>query len=157
MANNLGKAFEARFKSDWEKSFPKGFLLRLPDQQSGYFGTSRNICDFIAFLKGNLFLLECKSKKGNTFPLINLKQYDKLTTKQNIEGITVGIIVWFIEHDKILFIPISTFDKLIEDNKKSFNIKMLGDERYKSIEIPSVKKRTFMESDYTVLLNKEDN
>lgn len=42
--------------------------------------------------------------------------------------------------------------KMHEDGKKSINIKMLEDNVYNIIEIPSVKKRTFMESDYSVLL-----
>ena len=32
---------------------------------------------------------------------------------------------------------------------------MIGDPNYKIIDIPSIKKRTFLDSDYTVLLNME--
>ena len=31
-----GKAFEEHFKEGWKKSFPDSFILRLPDQMSGY-------------------------------------------------------------------------------------------------------------------------
>lgn len=156
MSINYGKKFEKNFEVNWLKSFPNTFLLRLPDQQSGYFGTSRNLCDFIAYNNKTLFLLECKSIKGNTFPLTNLKQYDKLILKKGIKGVICGVILWFREHDKILFIPIETFEKLKRDNKKSFNIKMIGDSDYTSIEIPTVKKRTFLTGDYTVLFSKEE-
>lgn len=156
MSINYGKKFEKNFEVNWLKSFPNTFLLRLPDQQSGYFGTSRNLCDFIAYNNKTLFLLECKSIKGNTFPLTNLKQYDKLILKKGIKGVICGVILWFREHDKILFIPIETFEKLKKDNKKSFNIKMLQDTYYKSIIIPTVKKRTFLTGDYTVLFNEEE-
>lgn len=57
---------------------------------------------------------------------------------------------------KVLYIPISTFKKLKEDEKKSFNIKMVGDAEYFSLEIPGVVKRTFIDSDYTVLSILED-
>lgn len=56
-----------------------------------------------------------------------------------------------IDHEKVLYIPIDTFIKLKEEDKKSYNIKMLGDENYLVYEIPSVKKRTFLTSDYSVL------
>lgn len=56
-----------------------------------------------------------------------------------------------VDHEKVLYIPIETFIKLKEGDKKSYNIKMLGDENYLSYEIPSVKKRTFLTSDYSIL------
>lgn len=152
MANNLGKKFEAQFKNDFLK-IPNSTIDRIYDPGFGMKGIS-NICDFIAYVYPNIYYFECKSKIGNTFPLDNLKQYDKLIQKKNIKGVIVGVILWFIEHDKILFIPIETFEKLKKDEKKSFNIKMVGDNNYPSIEIPSIKKRMFMESDYSVLLNR---
>lgn len=155
MSINYGKKFEASFLKDWTNCFPNTFIIRLPDQQSGYFGTSRNICDFIAFNK-KLYLLECKSITGNTFPISNLTQYDKLITYKDLVDIKIGIVIWFRDHDKILYIPLSTFEKLIKDDKKSFNIKYLKENEYKSIEIPTIKKRTYLTADYTVLLNEEE-
>lgn len=157
MNNGLGKKFEKFFKENWLKSFPNTFLLRLSDQQSGYYGTSRNLCDYIAYNNCALYLLECKTIKGNTFPLTNLKQYDKLLAKKNIKGVIAGVVLWFYEHDKVLFVPIKTFEKLKENNQKSFNIKMVGGQEYPSVVIPSIKKRTFMDSDYTVLLSMEED
>lgn len=154
MARNHGKKFEQQFEHDWKVSFPDTFLLRLPDQQSGYYGTSRNICDYIAFTNKQLFLIECKSIKGNTFPLSNLTQYDKLIKYAAINDVNIFIVVWFIEHEKVLAIPLSTFTKLHEDNKKSYNIKMLQDNEYFAINIPSTKKRAYLTSDYTVLISK---
>ena len=47
---------------------------------------------------------------------------------------------------------------MIKDGKKSYNIKWLDDENntYDAIEIPSIKKRVYMDSDYTVLQNLEE-
>lgn len=152
MSNDLGKQFEDKFKSDWEKSFPDGTIIRLYDQMSGYKTVSQNICDFIGYARGTLFLMECKTIKGNTFPLANLKQYDKLITKKDVKGAITGVFLWFYEHENcILFVPITTFEKLKLDDKKSFNVKMIDGDDYPSIRIPSVKKRTFYDSDYSVI------
>ena len=43
-----------------------------------------------------------------------------------------------------------------EDGKKSVNIKMIGTDEYNIKVIPSVKKRTFLTCDYTVLKNLVD-
>ena len=149
MSNNRGKQFEAKFKSDWKDTMSK-CIDRLYDSMSGYVSIS-NISDFIAFKKPNIFYLECKSHEGNTFPISCLTQYDKLTCKVGIEGVRAGVILWMIDHDTVLYVPISTFTKLIKDGKKSFNIKMVGDDTYPSIVIPSIKKRVFMDSNYSCL------
>ena len=154
MAQNLGNAFEKKFKEDFLKW--KGCTIdRLYDTTSGFYGI-KNICDFIGYKKPNIFYLECKSIRGNTFPLTNLKQYDKLLGKQGIEGAITGVILWFIDHDKVCFVPISDVKKAKEANKKSINVKMIGDQEYNIIEIPSIKKRVFMDSDYSILGTLED-
>lgn len=149
MRVSYGKQFESRFKQDWKKSFPDSFLLRLPDNVSGYYGTARNPCDFIGYQSGKLYLLETKSHYGNTFPFSNLTQYDKLVGYVGLPGVTPAVIIWFIDHDKVVWVPIETVKKMKEDGKKSVNIKKLED--YNIVIIPSVKKRVFMESDYTFL------
>ena len=149
MANNRGKQFETKMREDWKNTMSK-CIDRLYDSMSGYVSIS-NISDFIAFKKPNIFYLECKSHEGNTFPISCLTQYDKLTCKVGIDGVRAGVILWMIDHDTVLYVPISTFTKLINDGKKSFNIKMVGDENYPSLVIPSVKKRVFMDSDYSCM------
>ena len=156
MPVNYGKAFESKFKEDWIVSYPLSFIYRLNDQLSGYKVVSKNICDFICFNDGILYLIECKSHNGNTFPLANLTQFDKLKEKVGIPGVRAGVILWMIDHKKVLYIPVSTFKKLKEDGKKSVNIKMLADKSYNIIEIPSTKKRVFMDSDYSCLKNLKD-
>lgn len=151
-----GKQFESKFKEDWLKSFPDGFLYRLPDQMSGYKAASKNLSDFIGFNLNTLYLIECKSHEGNTFPFSCLTQYDKLIHKVGIKGVRVGVILWMIDHDKVVYIPISTITKMKEDNKKSFNIKMLETKEYNVIEIPSKKLRTFMDSNYLCLKNLQE-
>lgn len=156
MAENRGKKFEKRFLIDWLRSFPDSFIHRLPDQQSGYFGTSRNPCDFIGFEECVLYLLECKSIKGNTFPLTNLKQYNILSKIKPIHNLRRGVIIWFYSHNKVIYIPIQEITKMLKDNKKSVNIKMLDENVYKIIDIPSKLIRTFMQSDYSILKTLKD-
>lgn len=154
MANNYGKQFEQKFKEDFSKI--EGFSLdRLYDVTNG-FKAIKQICDYIGYVFPNIFYFEIKSIKGNTFPIGNLTQYDKLKEKVGIKGVRAGAIVWFYEKDKVVYVPCSTFTKLIEDGKKSVNIKMLDEGLYRIIEIPSKKKRVFMDSDYSVLMNLEE-
>ena len=154
MGLNRGKQFEKKFASDFLK-IESSSLDRLYDVTSGYKSISQ-ISDFIGYIYPNIFYLECKTHKGNTFPLTNLTQYEKLLPKVGIKGVRVGMILWMIEHDIIVYIPISSIKKMKEDGKKSFNIKMLKENTYRIIEIPSVKKRVFLDADYSVLKNLKE-
>lgn len=155
MANNRGKQFEQKFFRDFKTSFPGGTIDRIYDTTNGY-KTISNISDFIGYVYPNILYLECKSHQGNTFPLINLTQYEKLKSKVGIKGVRAGVILWFIDHDRVCYVPISTIMQLKKDEKKSVNVKMLDDQSYNIIEIPSVKKRVFLDSDYTVLANLKE-
>ena len=146
-----GKAFEEHFKEGWKKSFPDSFILRLPDQMSGYKG-SNNICDFICFNKGILYLIECKVHKGASIPFDKISQYPKLLEKSNIYGIRAGVLLYLYEKFRVFYIPATTIKQLKAEGKKSVGIKAF-DEGYNIIEIPSTKLRVFMDSDYSVLQN----
>ena len=67
-----------------------------------------------------------------------------------MNDLKAGVILWFIDHDKVVYVPIETVIKYAEEEKKSINIKDL-DSEYVIIDLPSQKKRTFMETDYSVL------
>ena len=134
---------------------PDPSIDRLYDTKNG-FKAIVNISDFIGYSYPNIFYLECKSHLVNTFPLANLTQYDKLITKVGIKGVRVGVILWFIDHDRVCYVPISTITKMKADDKKSVNVKMLDDKSYNIVEIPSVKKRVFLDSDYSCLLNLKE-
>lgn len=151
MIENLGKKFEQKVKEDWKRSFPNGILIRLPDQQSMYYG-STNICDYLGFNKNILFLLEVKSVQKTSFPFANLPQYEKLKDYINIEGIRAGVIIWFTLNDKVIYVPISTIKKMKKYNMKSINCDKLDREKYFVLDIPSKKLRMFMESDYSGLM-----
>lgn len=151
---NRGKDFEAKFKKDFLASIPNSTVDRLYDSMSGYISIS-NISDFIGYCYPNIFYLECKSHGGASIPIANITQYNKLKDKVGIPGVRVGVILWLVEKDKVFYVPVSTITKMIEDGKKSIGLKAL-EEGYNIKEIPSTKKRVFMDSDYSMLLNLED-
>jgi len=155
MAVNKGKKFEEIFKGDFIKTMPNCSLDRIYDTTNGY-KTISNISDYIGYSYPNIFYLECKSHKGNTWNFVNFTQYDKLKDKVGIPGVRAGVVLWMIEHDLVVYLPVSTVTKMKADGCKSFNVKMLEDKLYNIIEIPSVKKRVYLESDYSCLLNLSD-
>lgn len=155
MAVNRGKQFEVRFREDWARTMSK-CIDRIYDQVSGM-KTISNISDFIAFRFPNMFYLECKSTTGNTFNFAKLTQYDKLAAKLGCErGVRIGVVVWFIDHDRVLYVPISTIKRMKEDGLKSINIGKIDSEGYRKFDIPSKKLRVLMESDYSVLKDTEE-
>ena len=119
MATNYGKKFEQKIKEACLR-VPDTIVERLPDQQSGYFG-SKNPCDFIVYHYPRLFYIECKSIHGDYFPLSNLteNQYQCLLERNNVECVIAGVIIWFINHDRTVFIPISDIKNLRENGTKS--------------------------------------
>lgn len=117
-----------------------------------------NVSDFIAYMYPNMFYIECKVvQSGNTLALSRITQYDKLLKKSGIPGIRSGVVTWFVDRQKVIYTPISTVKKLQDDGKKSVNIKMLESGEYSMLEIPSKLKRTFMDSDYSVMHNLPEN
>lgn len=149
MAVNRGKSFESRFKEDWIRTVSK-CIDRIYDVVSGN-KTISNISDFIGFKEPNIFYLECKSTHENTFNFHKLSQYDKLVKKVGIPGVRSGVVIWFEEHDRVLYVPIKTIKQMKEDGLKSVNIRTIDSSDYRFIDIPSTKLRVFLESDYSVL------
>ena len=88
---------------------------------------------------------------GNTFPLSRLTQYEKLLTKKDIYGAIAGAVIWYYEKDKIIFCPIQNIEQIILKGDKSIHI-----DKHKDlyIDIPSKKKRVFMDSDYSVIFDE---
>ena len=154
MAQNRGKAFEQKLKEDFSK-IPGAYIYRVPDNMSGYRGIT-GISDFIAYKYPKCFFIEAKTILGNTFPLSNFTQFDKLMTIPDVKGIHRGVMIWFQDHSSVIYVPLLTIAKMKADGKKSVNIKKIDEEGYEYIRIPSVQKRVFLDSDYSVLLELPD-
>lgn len=147
MAKNYGKEFEQKFKEDFLK-IDDSTVDRLYDTMNGY-KSIKQISDFIGYIHPNIFYIECKSHRGASIPMGNITQYEKLKEKIGIKGVRTGVVLWLIDKDKVMYVPMSTIKQLKEQGEKSIGIRHL--ENYNIIEIPSVKKRVFMDSDYTIL------
>lgn len=157
MALNKGKIWEKCVKESWESSFPNSFILRLPDQQNGYFGTSRNISDFIAFKSPYLFLIECKTINGNTLPFSNLKQYEKMLNYQNIPNVKLGFLVWWQDKNVTAWVPLDSVTLLKEENKKSIHVDYVIQKLYDIVQIPNIIKRVYPKCDLSVLMDGQEN
>lgn len=157
MPINRGKKFEERVKSDWKRTLPGSFIFRIPDQQSGY-GGSKNPSDFIAFKSPNLYLLECKSIKGNTISFSYLSQYDQLISYKDLDHVFPGFVIWWIDKDKVGWVPVETVEKLKAEGKKSVHVDILSDDSYFTISIPTELKRVYLTCDFSCMadLKKED-
>ena len=155
MSQNRGKNFELKLRTDLKKCFPNSFIFRLNDQLTGYKVTSQNPCDFILFTHGKLFLLEAKSHSGASLPFSCITQYERLLQYENIPNLYRGVVLWLPEKDIVMYIPITTITKMKKDGKKSVGLKAI-EEGYNIKIIPSIKKRIYLDSDYSCLVNLHD-
>ena len=155
-SKNLGKAFEERFKKDWQRCFPGTLCYRLPDQQSGYAGGgSSNPCDYFGFTGNELLMVECKCHAGMSIPFTAIRQYDKMLGYKGLKNVYPGVLIWFYEKDKILWASIDEMEKMVNDGEKSIGLRMLKEnypKKYRIIEVPATKLRTFMEADLKYLV-----
>lgn len=161
MAVNRGKQFEDAIREAFEK-VPGVSIDRLHDQTTKFKGTSANICDFIVYKEPYEYYIECKSVHGNTLSIhsndpkhkygnISNTQWEGLLEKSFIEGVTAGIICWWIDKDRTLFIPIQTLQKLLNSGNVSYRYDW---DSYDVVEIKGKKKRVFFDYDMEEFLNE---
>lgn len=100
-----------------------------------------------------MFLIETKSIHGNTFNL-DFTQKERLKSV-SVKGVHPLVVLWFVDYDKIIAFPIDSIVQMEKDGLKSINIKTYNN--YPCIEIPSIKKRVFLDSDYRCLLDYYKN
>lgn len=150
MNSSLGKNFERKFYENFLNSIPNSICIRQYDTTSGYLNIN-TFCDFICFDGTKMYMLDCKTHKGNSFPFTAFPQLERLDSLRNVPNLVTGIILWLYEKDRVIFIPTQTVKKLIKNNIKSFNIDKIDKDKYYYLNIPSVKLKAFMNSDYSVL------
>ena len=161
MANtDIGKKFEDRFKKDYQRCFPGTLIHRLPDQMSGYKETSGNPCDFLCYPKDLVLMAECKAHKGASIPFNVIPQYERMLEYKDLYKTYPGVVVWFYEKDIVIWVSIKEMEKMVLDGEKSIGLRMIDNKKpykkaYNILQIPSKKLRTFMESDYNYLVEKE--
>lgn len=148
------KEFEERFAKDWRTSFPNGDIERQHDITYGY-KSINTVSDYICYNYPLMFYCECKAHKGASIPFSAIPQFERLIQKAGIPGVRAGVILFLYEKDKVFYIPATTIEQLIKDGKKSAGLKAV-EEGYRIIDIPSKKLRTYMQSDYSVLMNTQE-
>lgn len=184
---NYGKEFERQVYKNFSE-MDKVSIDRIPDQVTRYKG-STNICDFIIYyFRGynfwaKLLYLECKSTHGASFSIysepkpdkkgelhgfygnIRDNQWEGLSKKSNIPGVRAGVIIWFVDKDVTLYVPIQILQKLREDGAKSIRYdddtsmyvhlnEINATVPIKAIRIDGKKKRTLFDYDFSKFLEK---
>lgn len=158
--DGLGKEAEKKLKT-WLDKPSEGYSFdRLPDQMTGYYIVSRNICDFICYKYPNVYYIESKSTWSDRFDfnMITETQYRGLLAKSKIEGCFGLVTVLFASYQRAFILDIKDIDYSICTLKsKSLNIKKIAKWKIPSIEIPTIKSRKeFLdyEGDFQFLVNQ---
>lgn len=168
MAKNRGKQFEEVIREAFEK-VPGVSIDRLHDQTNGFKG-SQNICDFIVYKKPYEYYFECKSVHGNTLSIhgtdekhkygnITNTQWEGLLEKSKIKGVFAGVICWWVDKDKTMFLPI----QILNDLRYNYDYKSYRFDWFhwnglqKTIEINGKKKRVFFDYDMGGFLDELSN
>lgn len=154
MANSRGKQFEAQFSKQWKAQFPESFTYRLPDQMNGY-RSSTNPCDFLCFANGRLLMIETKAHEGNTISIAGaIPQFEYLKEYVGKPGVFPIVVIWFIDHGRVVAVREESMVRMVSDGLKSINITRESElVSYDVIELPSTKLRKFMSTDYSKLLS----
>lgn len=137
---NRGKQFEDVIKEAFE-AVPDTHVYRIPDQMT-YKSGSKNPCDFFIYHKPILLALECKATNKPSLPFSNISEYQwsELLKMSQITGVVAGILCWYVNNDRTVFIPIKFLETLKQNGAKS--IRYDADD-LAIIEIPGKKKRVF--------------
>lgn len=139
----LGKKAEAKIKQ-WLDRPEEGYcFLRLPDQMTGYYGSS-NICDFLLYKKPNFYLIESKATYNDNFPfsMITEFQHDNMIEKSQVEGVKSFVVVLFASYQRAFIFDINDIeDQVSSGGQKSINIKKIEKWTLPFIEIQTVPSR----------------
>lgn len=154
MAVNRGKQFEGQIRKALDQYPDKISVDRFPDPMAGYAGI-RNICDFGVYMYPYQYYLECKAFSGNTLNFkgaITKDQWEGLEEKSRIKGVKAGVLVWFVDHDVTVYVPIQELVRLKNNGYKSLNIKQL--EQINTLIVPAEKRRVLFDYDMEWVLRQ---
>ena len=175
MAKNYGKQFERQVYKNFSE-VPGVSVDRIPDQVTRYKGSSSNICDFIVYEMPILLYLECKTTHGASLSIssnpkpdkngvlhgfygnIRDNQWNGMLDKCDIPGVRAGVMIWFVDKDVTMYVPIEVLQEMYAKGIKSINYNY--DEwdcdtfcRH-IITIEGKKKRTMFEYDFSDFFRK---
>ena len=141
--DGLGKKAEEKIKQWLDKPEDGYSFDRFYDQMTGYFMTSRNICDFICYKYPYLYYLESKATYEDrfNFSMLTETQHDGLLQKSKIHGVYGLVIILFATYQKAFILNIRDIKNLEDDGKKSLNIKKIDKWNISYAEIPTIPSR----------------
>ena len=139
-----GKDFEGVVKEAFEK-VSNTHVYRIPDQQN-YKTGSKNPCDFFIYHKPYLYAIECKATNNSSLPFTNITEYQwsELLKMSQVTGVVSGVLCWYVNYDRTIFIPIRFLETLKQNGAKSIRF---DTEDEMIIPISGKKKRVFWEYD----------
>lgn len=146
-----GKIAEQRLKT-WLDRPQDGYSMdRIPDQMSGMYLVSRNICDFVCYKYPNIYYLESKATYADRFEFSQLTntQRDGMLLKSQIQGCYGIVAVLFVEYKRAFLFNIKDIAEFIEPkiplnelNHKFHNYEVISRLKIKSVNIKKIDKWT---------------
>lgn len=122
----LGKKAEQKIK-EWLNRPEEGYFLhRIPDQLSGWYGSS-NPCDFFLYKQPYFYLLESKATWNDNFPysMITDYQHNHMLEAAKVIGVTSYIVVLFASYKRAFLLDIRDIEGEMRIGHKSINIKKI--------------------------------
>lgn len=138
--DGLGKKAEEKIK-EWLNKPESGYSFdRFYDQMTGFYMTSRNICDFACYKHPNQYYIESKATYEDrfNFSMLTETQHDGLLEKSKIPGVYGLVIVLFATYKRAFILDIRDIKELEDNDKKSLNIKKIDKWAIPYAEIPTI-------------------
>lgn len=141
--DGLGKKVEEKIR-EWLDKPELGYSFdRFYDQMTGFYMTSRNICDFVCYKYPHTYYIESKSTYEDrfNFSMLTETQHNGLLEKSKIPGVYGLVIILFATYKRAFIINIKDIKKLEDTSKKSLNIKKITKWDIPYAEIPTIPSR----------------
>lgn len=140
----FGKVAEQRIRTWLDKPELGYDFNRIPDQLSGFYMVSRNICDFDCYKYPYFYHIESKATIHDRFEFSQLTdtQRNGLRLKSGIRGCYGLVIVLYVEHKRAFIFNIKDIADINPDvddkadNKTFLKIKSLNINKIDKWEIP---------------------
>ena len=136
--DKLGKLAEAKINL-WLNKPSDGYSFdRIPDQMTGYYMVSRNICDFHCYKYPCEFWIESKATEDDNFPFSRLTDFQRngLRNKAEILGVFGLIIVLFASYKRAFVFDIRDIAELTESRTSTLRIKSININKISKWTIP---------------------
>ena len=140
MNDDIGKKAENKIR-EWLDKPEEGYSFdRFYDQMTGFYLTSRNICDFVCYKYPNIYYIESKATYSDRFDfkMIQPHQKEGLLLKSSIKGCYGFVIVLFATYKRAFILDIQDIQHSIDSGKKSINIQSIDKWKIPYAEIQTV-------------------